>query len=391
MPKKVLTAASVSRLKLPATGQLEVFDRGYPGLYLLLSYGGSRAFKFVYRFDGKQRRLTLGSWPAMSLADARAAWRLARERIAAGEDPGKTQEPSGAGEFGAVAAEWLKRDQAGNKSYTDVQRLLEVDVLPHWRHRRVEDIGRKDVLELIDGVADRGSPVMARRLHAHLHRLFEWSVGRGIIVANPLWSVPKVGNETPRDRILSDAELAKVWQAAGEIGWPFGPVYQLLILTGARRQEIAGLRWSELDGDQVKLDGKRTKNGLPHTIPLSAPAAALLYSLPRAGDLIFTTNERTPISGWTRAKQRLDRLAGINSWHVHDVRRVVATGLQRLSVPERVIEACLGHSTASRNGLLRVYQVHGFDAEKRAALEAWGAHVMGLMGGSKVVAWRGAR
>ena len=136
----------------------------------------------------------------MSLADARAAWRLARERIAAGEDPGKTQEPSGAGEFGAVAAEWLKRDQAGNKSYTDVQRLLEVDVLPHWRHRRVEDIGRKDVLELIDGVADRGSPVMARRLHAHLHRLFEWSVGRGIIVANPLWSVPKVGNETPRDQ-----------------------------------------------------------------------------------------------------------------------------------------------------------------------------------------------
>ena len=130
---------------------------------------------------------------------------------------------------------------------------------------------------------------------------------------------------------------------------------------------------------------------MPHTVPLSAPAAALLYSLPRAGDLIFTTNERTPISGWTRAKQRLDHLAGIDSWHIHDVRRVVATGLQRLSVPERVIEACLGHSTASRNGLLSVYQVHGFDAEKRAALEAWGAHVMGLMGGSKVVAWRGAR
>ena len=108
---------------------------------------------------------------------------------------------------------------------------------------------------------------------------------------------------------------------------PFGHGLSVADLDGGKAAARSpGSAGAELDGDQVKLDGKRTKNGLPHTIPLSAPAAALLYSLPRAGELIFTTNERTPISGWTRAKQRLDRLAGINSWHVHDVRRVVATG-----------------------------------------------------------------
>ena len=380
MPKKALTAASVARLKPPATGQLDIYDRGYPGLFLRLSYGGTRTFSMAYRFRDKQRRITLGIWPAMQLAEARAAWRSIREQVARGVDPAGNKETS-ANDFGTVATEWLRRDQSGNRSHDAVKRLLDKDVLPRWGHKPIAELTRRDALELIDGVADRGSPVMARRLHSHLHRLFRWAVGRGIIDANPMQSLPKVGSETSRDRVLSDVELKRVWDAAGEMGWPFGSVYQLLILTGARLREIGELRWGEIDGDKIKIGAERTKNGLPHTIPLNAPALALVNSLQRivGSEFVFTSTGRSPISGWSKAKRQLDKSAPIEPWHVHDLRRVVATGMQKLGVAERVIEACLGHSTTSRNSLLRVYQVHGFDAEKREALDLWGAHVMGLV------------
>jgi integrase len=353
-------------------------------LFLRLSYGGTRTFTVAYRFKGEQRRATLGIWPAMQLAEARSAWRAIRETLAAGNDPAKLRNDAAAKDaFGEVAAKWLRLDQAGNRSQAAVKRLLEVDVLPHWRDKLITEITKKDALELIDAVADRGSPVMARRLHAHLHRLFRWSVGRGIIDANPMQDLPKIGDETVRNRLLSDDELKSVWGAADEIGWPFGPLYQLLILTGARLREIGELRWSEVAGDIIKLEGDRTKNGLPHTIPLSAPTLTMIEELHRIGesDFVFTTNGRAPISGWSKAKSRLDNIAAIKPWHVHDLRRTIATGMQKLGVAERVIEACLGHSTSSRNGLLRVYQVHGFDKEKREALDQWGAHVIGLVDG----------
>ena len=132
---------------------------------------------------------------------------------------------------------------------------------PLWGYLAVSDIGRRDALDLIDGIADSGAPVMARRVHAHLHRFFRWAVGRGIIEANPIADLPKPGGETKRDRVLSDDELARVWKAAGDLGWPFGPATQLLILTGARREEIGALRWGEIDADgaQIKLEGSRTK------------------------------------------------------------------------------------------------------------------------------------
>ena len=320
-------------------------------MFLRLSYGGTRTFSMAYRIGDKQHRLTLGQWPAMQLAEARAAWRDIRDKVARGVDPALHDEEAG-DSFGAVAAKWLRLDQGDNRSRDAVERLLNKDVLPHWQHTSIAKVTKKDVLRLIDAVADRGSPVMARRLHAHLHRLFRWSVGRGIIPTNPMQDLPKIGDETVRNRLLSDDELAAVWTAAGQLGWPFGAIYRLLILTGARLREIGELRWSEIAGDIIKLEGDRTKNGLPHTIPLSAPALALIEDLHRIGDsdLVFTTNGKAPVSGWSKAKVRLDALANIKDWRVHDLRRAIATGMQKLGVAERVIEACLGHSTASRNG-----------------------------------------
>lgn len=403
--KKSFTDAAVKRLRAPAEGQQDIFDQGYPGLALRVSYGGRKAWTYFYRYGSKLKRLSLGTYPAMSLAEAREAWRKAKEARDAGKDPAaERKRETGATDFEGVLAEWLKRDQAGNRSHKAVKRLIDKDATPAWGGRLIGDIGRRDILDVIDSVVDRGSPVTARRLHAHLHRLFKWSVGRGIIESNPMADMPKPGNETKRERVLSDAELKAVWNAATEIGWPFGPVVQLLILTGARRQEIGGLRWAEVNRQDaaVGLTGDRTKNGQPHTIPLSKPALAIIEGLPkvrsasRDADYVLTTNGKTPISGWSKAKRDLEEKIAEASdkvgprgptrtveaappWTIHDIRRTVATGLQKLGVSLQVIEAVLGHVSGSRAGVVGVYQRHSFDAEKAAALEAWGEHVTGLV------------
>jgi len=387
LPKKSLTDAAVQRLKPPPKGQVDHFDMGYPGLALRISYGGGKSFVYFYRIGARLRRMTLGTYPAISLAEAREAWRDARQDVKAGRDPSQARQYGrGATDFKNVAAEWIVRDQAKNKSRRIVARLLDVNVLPFWGHRQIADIGRRDVLDVIDGIVDRGAVITARRVQAHLHRLFAWAVGRGIVAVNPLSNLPKPGSEAPRERALTDAELMAVWQGADELGWPFGPAFRLLILTGARRAEIGELRWSEIakiDGrGEIKLSGDRTKNGRPHIIPLSTLAAGVVENLPRVGDseFVFTVDGKKPISGWTRAKAKLDKLAAIEPWRTHDLRRTTATGLQKLKVPLTVTEAVLGHTTGSRAGIVGVYQVHNYADEKRSALEAWARHIETLLG-----------
>ena len=155
-------------------------------------------------------------------------------------------------------------------------------------------------------------------------------------------------------------------------------------LTGARRTEIGDLKWSEIESDTIKLAGDRTKNGEPHTIPLSTAASIVLQHAPRISNSqrIFATNSHSSLAGgWSRAKHNLDELSGVKGWRIHDLRRTVATGLQKLGVNLQTIEAVLGHTSGSRSGVVGVYQRHSFDAEKRAALDAWGTHVMAITKG----------
>jgi integrase len=388
MAKRSLTVAAVARIKPPATGQTDYFDKGYPGLALRVSYGGSKTWVFFYRLDGgKLRRLTLGRFPAMELADARTAWQDARKAVGKGENPAR-RKPVAADRFAAAADEWLKRDQVHNRSHHEVKRVIDRDVKPQWDGRLISSITRRDVLDVIDAITDRGALTYARRVHAHLHRLFRWSVGRGIIDNNPVADLPKPGAVVKRDRVLSDAEVAVAWKAASQIEWPFRPLFRLLMLTGARREEIGALRWSEIQGDKIELEGIRTKNGEPHTIPLSTAASEQIESLPHIAksEYVFTTTGATPVSGWSRAKALLDEQAAkindnraLPDWHLHDLRRTIATGMQRLGIGLPVIEAVLGHIAGSRAGIVGVYQRHTYDAEKRTALETWAQHLASLV------------
>jgi integrase len=278
------------------------------------------------------------------------------------------------------------------RSCAEVKRLFERDVLPQWKGRKIGDITRHDCLLLIDSIADRGAATMARRLHAHLHRFFRWSVGRGVIAINPIADAPKLGAENPRDRVLTDDELKAVWQGANEIGWPFGPIAQLLMLTGMRREEIGGLRWDEIEFErsEIRLSGNRTKTNQSHVIPMSTQVIEVVLKAPRLLDcpFVFSTNSKNPVSGWAKAKARLDKASGIEAWRLHDLRRTMATGLQRLGVSLQTVEAILGHVSGSRAGIVGIYQRHDYAHEKRAALELWGENVSRLTS-DNVVGLRG--
>jgi integrase len=383
--KRALTVAAVKRIKPPAEGQLEIFDRGFPGLALRVSYGGAKSFVVFYTISGRLRRLTLGQHPAMTLLDARDAWRVARQSVARGIDPAKARSATGAAMgFPEVVAEWLKRDQSDNKASTfrQVTRIVEADWLPAWGAKRIDEIGKRDVLDLLDAIADRGAPSMARKVSALLSRLFKWCVERDIIAASPMTGMARPGSSTSRERVLSDDELIAVYRGAKELG-PVGVVTRLLMLTGSRLNEIAQLKWTELSSDAINLPGDRTKNGQPHIIPLSAPAKSLMAGLPRIAEceFIFSTDGRKPISSWSRAKDRLDAASGVSDWRLHDIRRTVATGMAELGVAPHIVEACLNHVSGHKAGVAGIYNEAAYATEKASALQAWGAHVMALIEG----------
>ena len=312
--------------------------------------------------------MSLGTYPALSLAQARDAWRDARKAAQTGRDPSLRSQEIGARDFANILDEWLKRDQSQNRSKDSTKRLIDHNVTPLWQQRLISEIKRPDIMHALDKIVDRGSPIAARRLHAHLHRFFKWCVERGYIEISPMMHLTKPGVETKRDRVLSDEELKALWSKAEKLGWPFGRAMQLLILTGARRQEIAGLRRSELKGDTIELGGARTKNGKAHIIPLSPPARAMLSSVPRieGSVFIFTTNGKGPVVAWASIKTKLDGELPFTDWRIHDLRRTVATGLQKLGTPLQVTEAILGHTAGSRGGIVGVYQGYDYAHEKRA-------------------------
>lgn len=374
------------------------YDDKLPGFGLNVGKSGTRSYFLEYR-PGRgravaKRRITIGRhgapWTPVQARDKALAMLAA---IKAGSDPLDERSTSSRPAVANVVAEWLKRDQAKNRSLKEVERVMNHDVLPAWGKRPIDEVRKRDVIALIDSIADRGAPIMANRVLAHVKRLLKWAASRDIIESDPAAHVEKVAPETKRERLLTDNELALVWKAAGEIGYPFGSSVQMLILTGARREEIFGLSWSEvdLDANLVHLPAERSKAKTGMTIPLSAQALDLLRSLPRFddGDVVFSFTGKKRFDNVGRAKPRLDKAIAaafgepLPPWRLHDLRRTVATGLQRLGVRLEVIETVLGHVSGSRAGIVGTYQQHRFEAEAKAALVSWGQHVMTVIDPSK--------
>jgi integrase len=194
----------------------------------------------------------------------------------------------------------------------------------------------------------------------------------------------KPGIERSRDRVLTDRELRSFWSATEDLGFPFGPTFQLMALTGQRRGEIAGMRWSQINMDQSvwTIPASVAKNGRAHEVPLSTLAQDIIGALPRfaGADFVFTTTGVSPVSGFGRAKDRLDFTMESAEWRLHDLRRTVASGMARLGIAPHVIEKVLNHVSGEISGVAAVYNRHGYQAEKAEALEAWAKEIQTIVG-----------
>jgi integrase len=237
---------------------------------------------------------------------------------------------------------------------------------------------------------------MANRTLAYLRKMLSWAVERGIITASPAAGVGAPGGEETRDRVLAPGELAAVWRACDALGWPFGPLVQLLIVTAQRRDEMAHMAWPDLDLERRlwTLPRALTKADRVHEVPLAALALEIIQSTPKIGadGLLFPANRHggpaRPVSGFSKAKARLDRLSGVTGWRLHDLRRTAASEMARLGHPPHVVAAILNHSPGSTQGITAIYNRHRYGDEKRQALAAWGRELERVLGrgDAKVVA-----
>jgi integrase len=397
-----LTVKAVEAMR-PATDRREIPDDYMAGLYLVIQPSGARSWAVRYRHQGVSRKHTLGSYPAIDLKAARGLAGKALRAVAEGRDPGREKilaRSAKADSVEHIVEEFLERHVRRStrpRTAQEYERLLRQHVLPHWRGRMVHEITRRDVLNALDRVVDRGAPIVANRVLAVVRKFFNWCVARDIIVTSPCVGVKAPTVERSRDRVLSDEELRLVWKAADKAGYPFGPLVQMLALTGQRRDEVAKIKWEELDFEQRfwTLPRERVKADRSHEVPLSDAALGVLNAVPRHTDspLVFTVNGASAVSGYSKAKYRLDALlpADMPSWRLHDLRRTCATGLAKLGVPVHVTEAVLNHKSGKISGIAAVYNRHDYKNEKIQALDAWGQHVDMLVSGkpAKVVRLRG--
>lgn len=380
-------------------GEGRGFRRGDAGALPRGSAIRRKVLGLRHRVAGKPKKLTLGAYPLLGLAEARTAARAAAQAVALGKDPAgdkrQAREDAPKLTVRAQADTYHRRHLSKLRSGEDARRVLERSAVAAWGDRAVASITKRDVVALLDKVEAERGPQAANMALARVRSFMAWLADRDVISASPAAGVRMPAASTARDRVLTDDELRLVWQAAGGLSEPFGAFVRLLILTGQRRDEVARMTADELAGDVWTIPGSRAKNGEAHAVPLSPETLAVLAEVKRIGPgrYVFTTNGTAPVSGYSKAKAALDaavaKLAEKEGrepppgWTLHDLRRTCATGLARLGVRVEVTETVLNHKSGTRAGIVGVYQRHDFAAEKRAALDAWGRHVLGLTAGKR--------
>ena len=391
MPRIKLTKRVIDELK-PMDKDQFYWDTDVTGLALKVTPKGKKTFLVQYRPGGRgtpTRKVSVGPYGQVTVHKAKTeATRILGLR-AEGRDPAlerqQAKRKSASNMFADIAADFLVKHASQNRTVDETARILKRDVLPKWGKRSIHDIGKRDVNDLLDAVVARGSHVMANRLLAALRKLFNWCVSRGVLSTSPCHGIEAPHREKSRDRVLSDDELVSIFNTAGEMGGAFGLIVQMLILTAQRRNEVSEMTWTELDleNNLWTIPGNRTKNDKPHFVHLSEQANTVLSSIENVGDFIFTSNGRTPFSGFSKSKKRLDELSGVTDWRLHDIRRTVTSGMAQLGIAPHIADKILNHQSGAISGVAAVYQRHEFLDERRTALDAWGSYVQSLVSGSK--------
>jgi len=390
-----------------------LWDTDLRGFGVQVTPTGAKSYVYQYRTGGREapkRRYTIGRHGSpWTPTTAREECERLALMVGQGIDPALSERERRRQAVDLAFTSYIETFADGYlkahwKHWREAERLLRREPAKVLKSKPLPTITRADIVAILDKLADR--PAVARAAYAVLRKMFAWAEGRGEIDRSPIgrgFPAPRI--VAARDRTLDDEEIALAWKAAGKLGYPFGPAYRLLFTTGARREEVSGMDWAELDRDDKEwtLPPHRAKNSQAHIVPLSNLAVEILdaiamtaaaddveVSWPKSG-LVFTTSGETPVSGHSKAKKRLDAAMAallakraetgggpvrtIPPWRTHDIRRTVATGLQRLGVRFEVTEAVLNHVSGAKSGIAGVYQRHNWKDEKRTALSAWATHL----------------
>jgi len=380
-----MTDKSVRAARPTATRQ-QIADDLIKGLYLIVQPTGKKSWTARYRHGGVQRRVTLGYYPVIGLAEAR---KLAGDLLAqarAGADPAasaraKADAPDRT--VGAVLDDYGNRKLTQLKAGDLVKRELDRFVRAAWGGREIDAVARADVQAMIDGIEKSGRIPTANRVLAYTKAFFSWCEDKGIITDNPAQKVKKAGKEEARDRVLSGNEIRWFWQSCLNLGYPWGHLGRMLLLTAQRLNEIARLTEDEIDGESIVLAKARTKNGRPHSLPLPGAAVDLLDELPVIAGrprYLFTTTGRGPVQGFHKGREYLakemERVAAVERgepvtiphWTFHDLRRTAATCMADAGMWRQDIEAVLNHAPPK---LEETYQRYNAPMRVRDALTQW--------------------
>lgn len=390
-----LTDAKIRALKPPASGQVEYLDAVVPGLRIRIGISGAKSFVLRKRVAGKYRNITLGRYSErLPLAEARKKSRQILSDVEIKADPvASLPKPLKRRVDGyTVNALWpsYKKAKGDLQKISEIERVFKRQILPEFGDRAADAITRSEITRFIDKIAER-TPVMARNVLSYFSAFYTWALPRlDRLPSNPCRDAGRPPKPKSRERVLSEKEIGALWHVLEGEGAPFGPAIKLLLLTGQRRNELFEADRAEFDLDKAlwTIPGARAKNGVAHLVPMSPPVLALVKSLfdHYRGDKLIPArgNWEAGPSGFSKAVSRiraaLEKRMGepVPHWTLHDLRRTMATGLQRLAVRLEVTEAVLNHLSGARSGIVGVYQRHHYFDEKRAALAAWAKEVSRL-------------
>ncbi|WP_137700028.1 tyrosine-type recombinase/integrase [Marimonas lutisalis] len=403
-----LTAASVERIK-PTEKRQEIPDALMPGLYLVVQTSGKRSWQVRYRAAGVHRRMTLGRYPLVGLAEAREKAADALRAAQDGGDPAADQKAAKASRLSSdntVRSQidtYHKRHLKTLKTGNAVMQSLQFNVVPVWGDRDVTDISRRDIVLLLDSIVDDGRATTANRVKAYLSKFFGWCEDRGVIEQSPAIGLKLPAKEKSRDRPLNNGEIRLFWLACDMEPAPWGALFKILLLTGQRSGEVARMQWGDIDGEGVwRLS--TTKNDERHDVPLPQAAKDIIDAQPRLGPYVFTTRGDTPALSTSKPAARIaSRMSTIASeeagepvtvphWRPHDLRHTVKTGLASLGVSLEIRSRATNH-LSDIPPMDRRYNHYDFTEEKRRALDAWSRLVMDIVegGSGNVVRLTGER
>jgi integrase len=387
MPRIRLTKSAIDSLPT-SKSDVVYWDAGYPGFGVKVTPKGRKVFIVLYRTAGagsKVRKYTIGPYGRVTLHQARVAAQKVFAAKLEGRDPAAEKRAAKRRVVADLVEELLEtfiaQRLSQNRSGGQVARLLRREIGKTWAGRSIHEISKRDVVEVVTAIEQRGAPVAANKAVKSIKMFLRWCVGRAVLNQSPAEGVPLPAKEVARDRVLDDEELARVILAARQIGGPYGGVVEFLALTVQRREEVARVQREELDlARRVwTLPKTRTKNAKVHVVHLSEQSMAVLKRAEQTGLYVFSLLGTKPFQEFSRAKRRLDQLSGVTGWRLHDLRRTCVSGMARLGIAPHVADKILNHQSGTISGVAAVYQRHEFLSERKEALERWGTHIGHIM------------